>query len=338
MVRAAAGAAIAALMAGAMAGRATAQSSGTPWLGVTTQEITGDLREGLDYRGTGVLVNRVVRDSPADRAGIEKGDVIVSFNSRNIDSPSELSDVVRMGRVGQSVSITLIRDGSRRSVSARLAERSDSLDEDYWEAPATPESPRAPRAPSAPRAPRSPRVFNWDGDDFNLRNLRDFTMFGGNRGRLGVHIQDINADLGDALGVPDGKGVLVTDIVEDSPAEKAGIKAGDVITEVGGDRIDDIADLQRALREREGRTKITVVRRGSTRTVEPDIDDIRDVRRNVTRLRDGDARIYRIPDARTRAKTDMSDSEKREMESQLRELREELRELRQKLEEKDNRN
>ncbi|HKQ57311.1 MAG TPA: PDZ domain-containing protein, partial [Candidatus Eisenbacteria bacterium] len=202
------------------------------------------------------------------------------------------------------------------------------------------EAPRAPRAPSAPRAPRTPRSYSysWDGDDFNLRNLRDFTMFGGNRGRLGVHIQDINADLGDALGVPGGKGVLVTDIVEDSPAEKAGIKAGDVITDVGGDRIDDIADLQRALRQREGRTKITVVRRGSSRTVEPDIDDIRDVRRNVTRLRDGDARIYRIPDVRTRVKTDMSDSEKREMESQLRELREELRELRQKLEEKDNRN
>src|SRR2546425_838908 len=95
-VWAAGGAALLTLaLSGAMSGRASAQSDPAPWLGVTTQNITDELREGLDYRGNGVLVNRVVADSPADRAGIRKGDVIVSFNSRTIDTPSELMQVVR---------------------------------------------------------------------------------------------------------------------------------------------------------------------------------------------------------------------------------------------------
>src|SRR5262245_32903703 len=88
--------------AGVLVGRAAAQSTGTPWLGVTTQEITGDLRDGLSYSGRGVLVNRVVADSPAERAGIRKGDVIVSFNSRSVDSPDELVDLVRSALIGQS--------------------------------------------------------------------------------------------------------------------------------------------------------------------------------------------------------------------------------------------
>src|SRR5512145_2877765 len=73
------GAALAALaLLGGMADRAAAQTTTRAWLGVTSQEITTDLREGLNYKGDGVLVSRVVVDSPADRAGIKKGDVLVS--------------------------------------------------------------------------------------------------------------------------------------------------------------------------------------------------------------------------------------------------------------------
>jgi C-terminal processing protease CtpA/Prc len=336
MVRAGWGAALAALaLAGAMAGSASAQSSQRPWLGVTTQEITADLREGLDYRGAGVLVTAVVRDSPADRAGLEKGDVLVSFNSRTIDTPSELVDVVRDGRVGQSVSLGIVRDGQRRTLTARLAERSDA-DTETWEAPAPPSAPRAPRAPRAPTAPRA-RTFQWDGDSFEIPELRGLTMLQGlGRGRLGVQIQDLDPDLADALGAP-SKGVLVTRVTEDTPAAKAGIKAGDVITEVGGRGVDDTSDLQRELREHEGKVAITVVRRGARRTVEPDIGD----RPQVMRWRsgDGDREVIRIPDMRRKVERDLGDrdasrdSERADLERQMRELREELRDLRRKMEE-----
>ena len=316
---------------------------------MSTQEITSDLREGLDYRGSGVLVNSVVPDSPADQAGLEQGDVLVSFNSRTIDTPSELVEVVRAARVGQSVSLVVIRDGQRRSLTARLAARSEG-DAEMFDVP-TPRAPRAPSAPRAPRAPRAPdaptapraRMFEWNGEGFEMPELRGLMNLRGiGRGRLGVQIQDLNADMADALGVTGGKGVLVTGVVEDPPAAKVGFKAGDVITEVGGSRVDDVNDLQRELGEHEGRVSITLMRRGAKRTVEPDIGDKQqamrwesngDGDRKVIRI-GPDRKVIRIPDVRKGVDRDARDRDgnRDDLEQQMREMRDELRELRRKME------
>src|SRR5262245_30356919 len=77
-----------------------ADRSGTPWLGVYSQSLTSELREGIDYNGRGVIVNRVVPGSPADRAGLQSGDVIVRLDSRDVDSPEELAQAVRNENVG----------------------------------------------------------------------------------------------------------------------------------------------------------------------------------------------------------------------------------------------
>ena len=61
-----------------------ATAAARPWLGVYTQEVTSDLRDGLDLRGDGVLVNRVVDGGPADRAGLRRGDLVIHFNSRAV--------------------------------------------------------------------------------------------------------------------------------------------------------------------------------------------------------------------------------------------------------------
>jgi len=333
-------------MAGAMTGRAAAQSNGTPWLGVTTQEITDELRDGLDYQGSGVIVNRVIADSPAERAGIRKGDVIVSVNSRTIDSPSELSDVVRAGRVGQTVAVTVVREGSRRSLSARLAEWPENMDEGwetpYPDPPRAPTAPRAPRAPKAPKAPATPRAYQFEWNDgngelFDMKDLDGLSMLRGmGRGRLGVQIQDLNAGLGEALGVPDGHGALVVEVIEDTPAERAGVKAGDVITRVGDTAVDDTDDLRRALRDREGHVTITVVRKGVRRMVDAELDAKADTRRDVIKLRRGDSpTVRRLPNLRSRTllREHLDNGDDRgDMEQELRELRQEVRELRLKME------
>lgn len=323
-------------MAGVMAGRAAAQSRETPWLGVTTQEITGELREGLDYQGSGVIVNRVVNDSPAERAGIRKGDVIVSFNSRTIDSPAELVDMVRGARVGQSVAVTVVRDGSRRSLNARLAEWPQDLEEseDEWTPAPAPRAPRSPTTPKAPKAPAAPRGdwFERDGDTFDFQELGDMSLLRGmGRGRLGVQIQNLNSGLGEALDVPGGKGVLVVEVLEDTPAERAGMKSGDVIVRVGDASVDDIDDLHRAIQEHEGRVAITVMRRGVRRTVEAELG----AKREVTRTRRSDRpTVLRVPDVRSHVlrDRDRGDAGREELEQQLRDLRQEMRELREKLE------
>ena len=181
------------------------------------------------------------------------------------------------------------------------------------------------------------------GESFDMPDLKGLTMLRGlGRGRLGVHIQDLNADMADALGVTGGKGVLVTDVVDDTPASKVGFKAGDVITEVGGSRVDDVNDLQRELGEREGRVSITLMRRGARRTVEPELGDKREVLRwesdgdgdrKVIRI-GPDRKVVRIPDVRKRVERDVRDGDtnRDDLEQQMRELREELRELRRKME------
>ncbi len=90
---------------------------------------------------------------------------------------------------------------------------------------------------------------------------------------IGISGENLNGQLGTYFGAPDGEGVLVREVESGSPAEKAGLKAGDVITKVAGDRVKTIGELQSKLREkREDKTvQITVVRHGSETniTVEP---------------------------------------------------------------------
>jgi len=92
-------------------------------LGVTIQPLDQELAQALGLSETqGALVSNVVADSPADRAGIRAGDVIVSVNGRGINNPNELRNQVGMTRIGQRVRLEIIRDGRRRTVTAQISE------------------------------------------------------------------------------------------------------------------------------------------------------------------------------------------------------------------------
>jgi C-terminal processing protease CtpA/Prc len=283
---------------------ASGSSTSRGWLGVSTQETDDDIKKGLDLTQDGLLVNSVTRDSPAYRAGLKKGDVILSYNSRSVTTPEQLRDLVRDTAPGRSVALGIWRDGARKSVDVKLGDVSDSGDLDSFDAPVPPTPPSAPRAPKPPSSTRIERDDNGDmrvwvdgrelDDDeiqdklkdmkWKLKGLDDmhywdndgpgahvFAMPSPRRGRLGVRVDDLNKDMADALGVTNGKGALVTEVIEDTPAQKAGIRAGDVIVKVGDDAVDDADDLTRALRERQGKVSIDLLRRGSKRSVDVDI-------------------------------------------------------------------
>src|SRR5262249_42423088 len=100
-----------------------AAASQDAWLGGYTQTLTAQLREGPNDSGAGALVSRVVEDSPAAKAGVQKGDVIVGLNTTTIESSSDLTDAIGKLKVGQSVSVRIVRDGTRRTVNAKLVAR-----------------------------------------------------------------------------------------------------------------------------------------------------------------------------------------------------------------------
>ncbi len=237
------------------------------WLGVYTQPLDSDLRDEFKYRGDGVLVNRVVPDSPADKAGLEKGDIITSFNGRSVNSPTALADAVSDGKDGQSVSVRLVRDGQSRTITAKLATR--DADDDSGPGDVEVEIPKGMHdmGDMHDMAMGLPGVMRWMG-----------------RGRLGVQTGELNPDLGSYFGVPSGKGVLVMSVVKDSPAEKAGIKAGDVITKVNDKSVADAGELIEALPSDGGKVAVTVVRKGATRTITAEIEKSE----NTIRVRRGD--------------------------------------------------
>jgi len=156
-----------ALLALALIGAAPkpSQAADTPWLGVTMQTLDDGLREGMSYQGSGVLVNRVVSDSPADRAGLRKGDVIVRIGGRSVESPDEVTRIVHDSRVGQTLTLTIDRDGDRRTLTARLGSRSED-DADRGDA----DSQLKMRRDS-----HNDSDMDWSDEDLgDMKDLKDF--------------------------------------------------------------------------------------------------------------------------------------------------------------------
>jgi len=258
------------------------------FLGVRTQELTDDLRDSYDFRGDGVLVSSVSPGSPAERAGIQDGDIITQVDDHSVDSPESLANRVRSRGAGSEVSITVWRNGRSRTLGR--VELGDVRDMDTPPpAPMPPDVDDAPRAPAPPAPPEAPhmrmKVMHRDRDDADrddadkddvdkdddrgndhndvhelhgfegmqgmqgLEGLNGGMAFGMGRGRLGVELSDLDSDLGGYFHSRSGHGVLVTRVLEGTPAARAGLKAGDVIVEFDGKVVENGDDLRRLVNQ-----------------------------------------------------------------------------------------
>ena len=299
-------------------------ASAGAWLGVYTQEVSAELREAFGLESGGVLVTNVVPESPASRAGLLKGDVIVTANKKGIEAPSDLTDLITAANPGQTVSLGIVRKGASKTLSVKLVERPEEI-----------ETPVQPETPKAPKAPHSEMRWYSNGEDFDSDSfapLAGMYMRGFGRGRLGVRLETLTDDLASALGSTGTKGALVVEVYKKTPADSAGIRAGDIITAVGTTAVYDTDDLVKALRDEKGKVSISLVRQGKKRTVEAALEDSP----YVIRLRDGKGPMGygRLGDDGKfdiRVKGDANDEEIRK---ELGELRRELSELRKELQEK----
>jgi S1-C subfamily serine protease len=226
--------------------------SGGGRLGVSLEETEGAVR--------GAKVRSVEEGSPAAKAGIKEGDVVVRFDGEAVRSATQLARLVGETPAGRSVAIEVSRGGATQKLEATLAEGGrrirvlggPGMREFAFEMPDVdvdlPEPPEPPAPPEAPKAPRAPfpHAWAWRGDDG-----RDMVMrfFGGGPRRLGIEYMEVGEQLAAHFGLPGKSGVLVSSVDADSPAAKAGMKAGDLVLKLDGKPIEDGRDLREAVAE-----------------------------------------------------------------------------------------
>jgi serine protease Do len=237
--------------------------SGGSFLGVYAEDVSKDNMGRYNLREVrGVGITQVAKDSPAEKAGLRKDDVILRFDGENVTSTRKLTRLVSEVAPDQTVRLAMSRGGSEQEVSVTIAKRNESINagEGFRALQGMPDL----RGLMAPEG-RGGNVWKWESPEQGGDGM--VFAFGNNR-RIGVSTMQLTKQLADYFGIGDGQGVLVTSVAEDSPAAKAGIKAGDVITAIDGEKVDGAGDVARGINKRkEGDVTLTVIRKGNQRTI-----------------------------------------------------------------------
>lgn len=213
------------------------------WLGVSIQDITSKMAKKKNLKNEdGAYVSDVLDDSPADSAGVKEGDVIVEFNGKTIDDAGDLLHAVQKSKPGTKTTIVVIRDNDKKSLAISVGKpRRNNHSSGFAFAPPVP--------------PRMP-------------------LFGESR-RWGLQLSELNEQLGEYFGAPHGRGLLVEQVEKKSSGAKAGFKAGDVITKVNKNSVEEFRDLSDTLDEVEtgDKVEVEVIRKGTSTTLTVEIED-----------------------------------------------------------------
>lgn len=239
--------------------------NGGSFLGVHAEDIS---RENMgrynmrEARGTGITT--VIKDSPAEKAGLRKDDVILKFDGENVTSVRKLNRLVSEVAPDQSVRLTISRGGSEQEVAVTIGKRKELAETGLRGFGRLQDMPGFEGFKNFEGVKPGGQVWKWEGKE---PGDAPFIMSFGNNRRIGVSTTTLTKQLADYFGVVDGKGVLVTSVAEDGAAAKAGIKAGDVITAVDGEKVEDSGDLARGInKKKEGDVTLTVVRNKNQRS------------------------------------------------------------------------
>jgi serine protease Do len=221
------------------------------YLGIGMEDVTADnLAKYKLTSETGVIVRSVEKASPAEAARLQENDVILEYAGIPVFSAAELSRLVQETPVNRTVNLVVSRDGKKINLSAKLGERKGSS--------------LSVRPNVLPRGPEE-RLFEFGEPgsgifQFRLPSDRKLALgrlmpnFVG-RLQLGVTIQTLTDQMGEFLGVPGKKGVLVTSVTAGSPAASV-LRAGDVVISIDGKTASDPSDLTQALARKQPGDKV----------------------------------------------------------------------------------
>ncbi len=190
---------------------------GTAWLGVYTQSVDDNIADGFKLPvKSGAIINEVVEDSPADQAGLMDNDIVVSIDGASVESADDLIATVKDHSVGDVVTVKVIRDGKEREFKVTLSERRENTRNSGGE-----------WSSNAPEAKTFGFFSEMSGDSY-----------------IGVELTSLSDQLKGYFGVTGDNGVLVSNVEKDTPAEKAGLKAGDVIVKANDKNVTGAEDLR----------------------------------------------------------------------------------------------
>ncbi|MDJ0387433.1 DegQ family serine endoprotease [Roseomonas sp. E05] len=186
------------------------------WLGVNIQQVTDEIAESLGLQGQarGALVARAQEGGPAAQAGIQNGDVILSFNGHEVQEMRSLPRIVAETKVGSTVPVTVWRNGKQETVQVTVAE--------------LPAEQQQAAAQAAPQQPRPGAAMDLSG--------------------LGMKVAPLSPETRDRFSLKeDARGVVVTEVEPGSSAAERGLSAGDLIVEVQQNRVTTPQEVQEQL-------------------------------------------------------------------------------------------
>ena len=232
----------------------------------------GQIGVSVDDVENGVRIDEVDANSPASKAGLRTGDIVVEVDGERVRSARQFARLIQESPEGRSVNIDVLREGKRQTFDVTPETR--GFDFDFDTARLERDLARGLRDLEPRLRELEPRLreFRFNGPlDFDFDVAPRITS---PRGRLGVQLNEMTPELAEYFGAKDG-GVLVSRVTPDSPAEKAGLKAGDVIVAVDGDRVRDTDDLVDELRDKDGEVTLGIVRDKKESNLKATLEDAR---------------------------------------------------------------
>ena len=219
------------------------------WLGAGVGEVSGDTVKQLKLpEERGALLGKIVPDSPAAKAGLREKDVVLEVNGQRIEGTEQFRRMIREIPAGRTANLTIWREGRTQNVKVTLGKP------ELGNLKVLSGNPQA----FAFKMPELPVMPDLSG----LNHLRSFTLVSPDHPVLGIDAESLEGDFGNFFGAPEGEGVLVRGVFNDSAAAKAGLKVGDVITTMDGERIRGASELrEKLLTKREQKTiKLGILR------------------------------------------------------------------------------
>jgi len=217
------------------------QHNGSSYLGIGVVDMTAERAKEIHLKEErGVEVRCVDADSPAAKAGLKEGDVVLEYNGQHVEGGEQFMRLVRETPPGRPASLLVFRNGTNQILSATIGQRQIGILALNMEGDgplmAMPSMPDMPPMPSI-RIPDMPHPFTtWRSPT------------------LGIESETLNPQLAEYFGVKEG--VLVRLVMHDSAAEKAGFKAGDVIVKLEGQKVTTPKEISSILQS--SRSKKTV--------------------------------------------------------------------------------